>query len=241
MNRPRTGLVLTLLLAGGCVPLQFLDPSSEPETATVPASPFGTAPAAATITRTSYKAGATETAARVLQVGQKVLAANPQSNLHVQFITYGAPKPEIFHQGTRVIHVTDPLVQACTTEGQLAAVLSLEMAKMVAERETLTNLRRRGTDVRPPIDVPIGNAGQPGALDPVRMTEMARYDQQRHEAAKPVPVPEPRALAATYLEKAGYGRAELDAAAPLLQQAQANFVLEKQIKANNTSWTAQNP
>src|SRR5437879_3739195 len=77
----------------------------------------------------------TEAASRVDKIGRGILAANPQIGAKPLFRTIGAPRPEVFHRGTDDVYVTEGLVRLCETDGQLAAVLCAELAKMVAERE----------------------------------------------------------------------------------------------------------
>ena len=79
------------------------------------------------------------TARRVLAVSRKLIDANPQAGLRPLFITAGSPHPEIFHDGGGMngyhVVVSEGLVNQCKTEAELAAVLALEMGKIVAERE----------------------------------------------------------------------------------------------------------
>jgi hypothetical protein len=247
MRRSRAGLVLLLVLAGGCIPLslqEFLDPdAAAPATTAVPSSPFGSPGPAAPPAQVTYKTSSAETglALRVDAVGRKVLAANPQTGLQPYFQIYGTPTPEVFHQGTKIVHITDALVKQCKTDGELAAVLAVEFGKMVAEREALVSSRVRGPEQGPPIEVPIGNAGQAGggAVDQARLVELARFEKRRREAAKAATPPDPQQLAAGYLENAGFARADLDAVRPLLRSAEGNYVLEKQFRQSGApGWTA---
>jgi hypothetical protein len=213
------------------LPQQLLDPDPDnPGTALVPTSPFGNPPAPPhTVTKVSFGPASREMALRVDRVGREVLAANPQIGFRPLFATIGAPQPELFHQGTDVVHITEGLAKQCQNDGQLAALLSLELGKMVAEREAMASPRMRNPERRPPMDVPIGNAGQFSAPDLTRVAELAPYDHERQRAAKRFPPPDPTKLARGYLEKAGYSRADLDAVAPLLAEAERNCALEKQI------------
>ena len=79
----------------------------------------------------------TDTAARVDTMGRRILAANPGIGGKPMFTTIGAPQSEVFHRGMTDVFVTEGLVRECTDE-QLAAVLCLELAKMVREREAAT-------------------------------------------------------------------------------------------------------
>jgi hypothetical protein len=231
-------LAIVLFVVAGCLPLPALEPDVQDAGPTVvPTSPFGDpAPTATKVTRVSYAPAAPEVAMRVDKLGRQICAANPQAGLHPNFAIYGSPKPEIFHQGTKLVHITDALVQGCKSEAELAAVLCLELAKMAAEREALAPPRK--TDEHPPIEVPIGNAGQIGAFDQAHMAELARYESRRRAATKAPAPPDPQVLAGTFLEKAGYPRASLEAVRPLLQAADGNYVLEKHFKTTGAGgWT----
>jgi hypothetical protein len=128
-------------------------------------------------------------------------------------------------------------VRQCQTDGQLAAVLCAELAKMVAEREAAAPGSTRRQDRPPPPDVPIGGDGFAGAPDQTRLRELADYERQKKQQAPQakLPPPDPQALAKdylrTYLLRAGYSPQDIDAAAPLLHAAAANYVFEKQMTA----------
>src|SRR5262245_25790007 len=135
----RTGMLI--------LPVIFLATTSclprEPNTTLVPANPFGTTPAASTelksvqhvTTRGPVPPASIQAAARVDTLGRSILAANPQLGIQPLFRTIGAPQPEIFHHGTFEIDITEGLVNQCTTDAQLAAVLASELGKLVSERE----------------------------------------------------------------------------------------------------------
>jgi len=226
MVRPGMRVLLPIVLAAGCV-----SPGSE--TPLVSANPFGTPPAVGPRTAASYAPAPTELAARVDLLGRRIVAANPQAGVQPVFRTIGAPQAEIFHNGTAEIDITSGLVQQCTTDGQLAAVLCHELGKMVSEREVLAGPTVRKPERRPPIDVPVGNdnAGSYGAADLTRQAELAKFDQDRRAAAEPLPPPDPDKLARIYLGRAQFTESELDQAAPLLRAAAANGTFEKQLTA----------
>jgi hypothetical protein len=228
------------LLAVGCVPLQILDPSFlDSGTPVVPSSPFGASAPVPPATTVNYPPASTELSLHVDAIGRAILKANKDVALEPLFASLTFPQAEIFHRGTNLVYVTDSLVKQCKTDAELAAVLALELAKMVAEREALAAPRARNPQGGPPPEVLIGNAAQPGPFDAARMAELARYDKQRREAAKVLPPPDPDKLAARYLEKAGYPANSLEAVQPLLQLAETNYTLEKQIKmSDQPRWTA---
>jgi hypothetical protein len=235
--------VLSCLLLNGCVPLQILDPDMDGKgTALVPSSPFGNPPAPpAPATKVSFAPASREMTLRVDRVGRDVLAANPQIGFRPLFATISAPQPEIFHQGSNMVWLTEGLEKQCQNDGQLAALLCVELGKMVAERERLASPHMRNPERRPPMEVPIGNAGQFSTPDLVRMAELAPYDHDRQQAARRLPPPDAKILALGYLEKAGFTKAEFDAVAPLLSAAEANCALEKQLSGGAAvpTWTPQ--
>jgi hypothetical protein len=234
--------MLCCLVVAGCLPIHaVLDPDAETPSTLVPTSPFGNPPAPPqTAVKAAFAPASRDLALRVDRVGKDVLAANPQIGLRPLFATIGAPKEEVFHQGTGTIWVTEGLVKLCQGDGQLAALLCVELGKMVSEREALASPQMRNPEHRPPMDMPIGNAGQFSAPDLTRMAELAPYDRERQRAAKRLPPPDPNVLARGYLEKAGFAKTELEAVAPLLGAAERNCALEKQINgAAVPAWTAQ--
>ncbi|MCC6421011.1 MAG: hypothetical protein IT429_22470 [Gemmataceae bacterium] len=231
MVRPRLLVLAPVLLLTGCLPLQLLDPTpANSGMALVPNSPFAAPAPEAVVGKASFAPGAGNVAVQVDQLGSTILAKNPTIGARPLFALIGAPHPEIFHQGTQVIHVTEGLVKRCKTEGELAAVLCVELGKMVAEREATAGTRPRAPQRQAPLGVAMGNAGQVGASDPVALAELARYEKARKEAARTATPPDPHALAARYLEKAGYDRGLLDTVTPLLAEVEKNYVLEKQFR-----------
>jgi hypothetical protein len=229
---PRRVLLLTACLASGCLN----DSSSN---GLVPSNPFAGSPAApsAPPPQASASPATQETSLRVLKVAQKVLAANPQVQPRPLFSTVGAsavgpPAEEIFHIGEQQVVVTETMVRKCETDGQLAAILCVELAKMAQERQVrLGPTAGNDLDAEPPPDPPVGKdaAGAFGPADGTRLAELARFERAHRRSLRPPP--DPRALAAVYLSRAGYTPDDLEAANPLLRAAEANVKLEKQMRA----------
>ena len=167
------------------------------------------------------------------------MKANPELGVKPAFLTIGSPQPEIFHQDTSVIYITEGVVKLCKTEGQLAAVLSVELGKMISERELLIHPDARNPEKRLPITVSMGNAGQFSGLEQLQQAEIAKLDCDRPRSNKKYVAPDPLVLARGYLNAAGFDKQELDAAAPILAQADKNYVIEKQFKgpADTPTWT----
>lgn len=210
-------------------------PTSQGTTMVPPSSPF----AGTTLASSGFKQdqlapsappATQEAAVNVARVGLKVASANPALGMRPQFVTVGGDtaSPEIFHRGDYEVVITETMARQCKTEGELAAVLSQELGKMVAERAAanLANV----TDHGPPVDAPsIGNdrGGAFGPADGTRMMELAKYERKRALAREQATPPDPTVLARTYLEKAGYNPADLEMVAPLLRTADGNNRLEK--------------
>lgn len=226
-----------LLLTCGCVPLDVFQTPGE--TAMVPSSPL-TTPTQAPAATKSFKASPSspETALLVDRIGNQLLRANKQLNIKPAFLTISAPKPEMFHQGTGIIYITDSLVRQCKTETQLAALLSVELGRMISEREAQANPELSEQPKRLPLTVQIGNAAQFSGTEQLYAAEVAKLDADRRQPLKKFVPPSPEVLARKYLEAAGVDLQELATVAPLLQEADRNYVLEKQFKAatDTTTW-----
>ncbi len=234
-------LVPLVVLLSGCIPLEQIDPSlKKEETLLVPANPFGTPqPVSQSRSKRTDPPADKKIAFRVDHVGKQILKANPQIGLRPFFATLGSDRPELFHTGDYMIHITSGLVNRCKTDGQLAALLSHEMAEMVAEREVLAHPKMRRKQEQPPIHVPIGNAGHDTDPSLTRVAELARYEEKRQQRNKPIPIPNPEKLAKNYLKKAGYSPLELDGVQGLLAEAERTYMLEKQFKkySGARNWT----
>jgi hypothetical protein len=173
-------------------------------------------------------------ARRLFAVGRKLIDANPQAGLRPAFVPVGFPHPEIFHTGGGLsgyqITVSDGLINACKTDAELAAVLALEMGKIVAERESAAGPSLKQPPPRRPPEVPVGTdaGGTFGPPDGTRIMELARQEPKPGRRSAPAPAPE--ALAKGYLGKAGYDVAALATVGPLLHKAEGHAEMEKVIK-----------
>jgi hypothetical protein len=171
---------------------------------------------------------------RVRLVADRVVRANQQAGLRPTFVAVGTPQPEIFHRGGGAypwqVFISAGLVDGCKTEAQLAAVVALELGKIVAEREALASPgTRRGPTRLPPGDVAFNDAAQRyNAPDNQAFVDQVRFESKIYPTSKTPPLPVPDALARGYLTKAGFPAIALDEVAPLLRQAAENFVVEKQ-------------
>jgi hypothetical protein len=174
-----------------------------------------------------------EIALRVDRIGKKIVADNPRIHQKVSFLTLGVPHEEIFHQTQRdasTVYITEGLVKQCKSDGELAAVLSQELGKIVSEETALVQPRQSWLD-RPPLMNPqIGNDtngtfGSPDGTDKMILyDEVKRRQQARQALPKPPP---PESLARAYLSGAGFDPKDLETVAPLLRKASKQNSLEQ--------------
>ncbi len=216
-----------VVLVCGCLPLDLTDQRS---TALVSNNPFGVQASPTTQAKANFAPASQEVSLRVDQVGREILAANPQIGLRPLFATIGAPQPELFHVDAKLVYVTEGLVKQCKTNAELAALLSFELGRMVAEREARTSPEVRNPERLPPIQLPTGNASQGLPTDQIALAELGKFEKANPRRPSALPRPDPYKLAGGYLEKTGYQRTDLDTVNPLLQAAEQNVAFERLLK-----------
>jgi hypothetical protein len=227
MRRTRPLLLLVPLVSTACINFEM------PGQKTEQVSQFFDQPPPAVRAAKVNMPGADESISlRVDSVGRKIIAANPQLALRPHFAAFGSETPELFHVDHKVVCITDGLVKKLTSEAELAAALSYELGRMVAEREARVKMDLKTAAVRAPIQVQVGNSGQFAGPDMSAAVEMARYDQAKQDAKKAATIvrPDPELLARDYLEKAGFQRTDYDRIQPVLADAAKNGSLERQVK-----------
>ena len=219
----------------GCTSWQ----TPEAPLAQVSNNPFGAQAPLKAPTKAAFAPGNQEIAWRVDRVGRDLLAANPQLGLKPVFATVGTPQPEVFHKDDKMVIVTEGLVKECKSDAELAAVLSYELGRMVAERESLAPAEVRQPERLPPIDNQFGGAASLPGPDHTRLAELARYEKEQPKKSRPPARPDPEKIARTCLEKAKYKTEDLDAALPLIRTAERSTALENQFKGvmPQSSWT----
>jgi hypothetical protein len=165
----------------------------------------------------------TEAATRVDSLGRAIVARNPKAGVRPIFQTVGSPTPESFHRGTADIIITQKLVEMCPTDAELAAVLCLELGKMIAEGEALAVQSGRHAPLAP-LD-----PGLPKEVtfDAFKQLELAKYERER--GVGPTGVPDPEDLARMYLQQAGYPAESLDQIKAQRRAADRNSRLENQM------------
>ncbi len=144
--------VLTLAVAG-CL-------SDDKRLTTVSSDPFGKTKTTQSASFKQAPPATREAALRVDGVGRKLVKANPRLDQKVVFMTLGVPHEEIFHQSQKdssVVYVSEGLVQQCKTDGELAALLSQELGKIVSEQMALIRSPRSRMSSPPIMNPHVGN------------------------------------------------------------------------------------
>ena len=217
-------LVCGSLFLAGCV-----TPNTRPPTLpVVPGNPFDKVPPTidpATLKQTPDS----EIAAKVYLLGRDLLAKNPQLQVpsSFKFCTIDKPCLEIFHLDDKAIYVTEGLVKRCRPNtDDLVAVLAQELGKISAELLASTAVNEvPDFERRPPIAVDVGNDRQ---IDMTNQAQFLKYENARK--VRQQSRPNPRFQAQCILENAGYSRSCLDKVRPLLEEADRNCALERQVK-----------
>ena len=175
-----------------------------------------------------------EAAIRVGKIGQKLLIANPSIGIKPAFHTIGTSQAEVFHKGVNQIMITDGLVKDCSDD-QLAAVLAVELVKMLGEQENSAPTGKI-IDRTPGMDFPIGNDRSLvfGPADGTRLAERYGLDRMRMKNnTTGAGTTDPKIIARGYLSKAGYPSKAVDSISGLLKKADENFKLEKQMTSSS--------
>jgi hypothetical protein len=222
-------LSASVLLVAGCMPSQKVTiPTDNPLSQAMPGPVMPTPPM-----KLPASPATEQNTKRVETVLTTILQANPELGVKPKILVIGSPDPEIFHRDTSMIWVTDGLVQRCTDDAQLTAILSLELGKMVSQHSILLAIGNRRPERGPPpytpMDRQVNNSF--GNVDMTRAAELGRYDEAKRAAlsAPPPTPPDPQGLARLYLIKAGGKAEDLTAIAPILREANSHTTWEKQM------------
>ena len=202
------------LVLGGCAGYDVWPTPAAPP-------PLSTAPPPSIQQASHVAAQNAGTVHRVQEVGRKLADANPSLGFRPSFQVTGEPAPVLGHRNAREVIVSEGLVRQCQTEGQLAALLSVELGKMSASRQARIQELANVANREPPPEVRIGpESGSFGEADQIRKAELAKLglDRRKPREAHPTP-PDPQGLARQILTRAGYAEVELDHVAPLLPAA----------------------
>jgi hypothetical protein len=212
---------------GGCL-------SDEQKLTTVSSNPFSKPGRTQAASFKQAPPATQEIALRVDRVGKKIVDANPRLKQKVAFLTLGVPHEEIFHQCQKdasTIYITEGLAKQCKTDGELAAVLSEELGKMVAEQMVQSRPLRSRTAPPMLVNPHVGNDnnGTFGTTDGTDQMIAARFENDWKQSRKglPDPPPPPETLASAYLQSAGFDPKDLETVKPLLRKAENHSSLEQ--------------
>ncbi|MCX7665232.1 MAG: hypothetical protein N2112_06785 [Gemmataceae bacterium] len=171
--------------------------------------------------------GDQQAAIRADTVASAVIAANKDdTGLQPRVITIGKQEPVMYHIDTRLIVLSDGLVNQCKEDEQLAALISYELARMVTEREMQTPARRRDNDLPPTPRLTPDIAGTRVSPD---MTELAEAGFHERKFPRKVDrskegVPDVGVLSRKYLEKVGHDPKVLEKLDPLIKESELNGI-----------------
>lgn len=221
------------ILFGLGLPLALGCNRNQKENLMIPDVPFGHYKAVETPPMPKVAPSTTESAIRAGKMGQKIVETNKEFGIRPSIHTIGGDQIEIFHRGQDQIFLTEGLVKQAS-DPQLAAIISLEMAKMVTEREALEGPMTRNFESSPPSEVIMfeDRGGTFGAPDGTHRAELARYERRRGGPRRKLKLPDPPTLATAMLKKTGFGSEALASAQPLIQRAQDQSAFEKQMRSS---------
>jgi hypothetical protein len=220
-TRVWAGMLALIGIVTGCV-------SDEQKLTTVSSNPFSGPTRTQSAWMKQAPPATQKISLHVSEIGQKVMAANPQIGRKVAFLTIGDPKPEILHRvrgDNGEIYITEGLVNECKSDGELAAVLSQELGKMVSEEIAKTRPMRDQSSLPLLMSPRVGNdiGGNFGPADGSEQMILARYEKDRKQAQQAIVAPPPpEKLARFYLQNAGFNANDLAAVTPLLRKAEKN-------------------
>jgi predicted Zn-dependent protease len=227
--KARTSLLLfgLMLALAGCL-------SDDKKLTTVPTSPFGKSPRTQAPSNKQAPAATQEASLRVDRVGKQIVAANSRSiNQKVAFMTVGQPHEEIFHQTQKdasAIYITEGLVKQCKTDGELAAVLSEELGKLMSEQMVQARPARKPV---PNYLLSTPHAGNEisssiGVADRTDDMIAAHFEKEwQSRQTLPASPPPPETLARNYLSSAGFDPKDLETVTPLLRKAEKQSSVEQ--------------
>jgi predicted Zn-dependent protease len=215
-----------MLATAGCL-------SDNKKLATVSTNRFGKTSGVQTASFKQAPPATQEIALRVDRIGKQITSANPRINQKVVFFALGVPHEEIFHQTKKdvsAIYITEGLAKQCKTDGELAAVLSEELGKLVTEQMVQARPTRPPLSASLLLNPPIGNdmGGTLAAADGSNQLIATHFEKEWEQSRQtlPAPPPPPEELARKYLSNAGFDSKMLDNVMPLLRKADKQSSVE---------------
>lgn len=148
---------------------------------------------------------------RVKRVNDQLLAANPRLGLKPAFFITDQAEPALQRREYERVFLSWGLVQRCTTDGQLAALLSLQLGELYAQRRAELAADQRLNYREPPPTVPmIREYGSFGNPDQIHLAEIATLGLDQR-SRPPEPPANPWLIANEVLLRAGFSEHDLAA------------------------------
>lgn len=169
-------------------------------------------------------AASAKAATRVHSLGNAIVAANGADiTIKPIFFTIGLPEAMLFHQGNGEVVISEGLVNRCSTDAELAAILSHELATMMADQEERNSPRSRERELPPAPRLTPDITGSGNSPDMTRAAEEGYLRRNQRDTATARPSrPDSTTLAKAYLQKAGYDAADYARVETMLRDAEKN-------------------
>lgn len=172
-----------------------------------------------------------DAADRVNDIGHDLLAGTPLGIPEVDFFAVGSPDLELFHQSVTLVYISDGLVKRCRTDGELAAVLAVEVGRLTAEF-------RRAARKETPDPIPAAAESSRSNSDPARDLYLAQFEKDGISPARKRhwPTVDANDIAADLLRNAGYDPKLLVVVAPLVREASVGKTARQIVPTKAPRW-----
>ncbi|WP_020475933.1 M48 family metallopeptidase [Zavarzinella formosa] len=167
----------------------------------------------------------TKVATRVHAIGAQLTAANPgEFSTKPVFSTIGLSESMVFSTKDGQIVISEGLVNRCTSDDEIAALLSAELGKMTATRFRDSV---RSEDVPPDPHLTSDVVGSGNTPDMTRLAEAGLLNRhspppRARRPAADCPTPDTAVLSRSYLKKAGFDPECVQRVQPMLKEAEEN-------------------
>jgi hypothetical protein len=180
----------------------------------------------------SAPAAPPEMAAKVHQVSESLMGASPFLGVSPIVYVVGSKQIEMYHPGPDGLMISQPLVEGCTCEEDLAGCLALELGKMAAE--TRAAKRMRLADPMKPLPN-LGSTMTGSTPDDITMrSEMIFQESLKRDQKTPVASEDARKIAEEILQNANIPLKHLDFAVNLMKRASTSTSGENPTKSRPT-------
>ena len=175
----------------------------------------------------------TRASERVDRVGRLLVTQDPFLGVDPAFQTLGKPESEIFHPDLGAIFITQGMVERCSTDDQLAAVLAKELVAMNTEVQAGKRLDMTTSLESLPSSTGSGLGGDPHSIGTQYIIDQHAKKNRR------VPNDDADHHVLQLLERAGYEQQAYSEVSGLLHEAGRNHTLANQLSkpSMKPQWT----